>query len=1191
MTACSPQRFLPNSRNLFATAALSTDSVLPVQNKVKPIPFARKGTAQIQLTGTYTGSEQADFEIQIVDTDVEVPRVSTPVFAGVGSGTISDITATGDQQSYIVECADAGTETTTASVQIEGVTIKALQPGATGNSIRLAVDQSTLTFTATIYTLLEDLALGADTFSGQGFDWDSAVLDEGTGRIPLTAHRVAFGADRSNVHLSYKQFVDGAWSYRLVPGLTRNIPKGTAIYFVTGGREVSVTNGDETETYEDIETAYDLLYKLRTESALVVVDGVVANDRSPTGQAARELQLRTDAHAEVSYGTGSPYAGGFINVTVGADAPTQLVTATCFAVNSGDHPSAHLGAERWKLRGSLSGDLGTIVTGIPYSEPFGLFGLTIPQRLPIGYGAPKGRFAMTNISYASQTTQAPICAVGMALGPNVVDQEITLTYTLKPSGDCDCTGMPVPNLSGPCLGATVLTEGAFMDYSAANRERLRDLYEWSSDLIRVHSSYLSFGDPTQDAFVSQPTAIAASTFGYFNPKPLFDVIADWERTLKLINDLPDASPDVKSPAEAAWDTAVAEFEADLGGGASGTQYVDLEAYEALTAGDAVSTFIDNDGTEKIRKAVPRTQSFGIHRYGFVIADAVAGSPPARMYLYGNATVAGAAFTPGQTYYADKTNPGHWTSSAVDGITGEANLNPGYVTGVATSATKLEIGASSSLGSLTALLSDRYRMRMQQVLITGGISPLGKSDADTIVSGDGCWRDPGATAYWKVEGSVRGGYAPLFTNQPYYSSREGADNAIFSTHEFALQLNVKCPQNLQVGDTVRLTISESGWGATYQPGDELVLPLVAASPHYLTGGANGDPEQSWNVTSSLDGPRAVYAFNPDSPVAYDDSGLSFLLHQGGIPFAHGDRFKFAIEGGHYRWRKDGGAWSAAAPIPLATDVVDDGLSAVFTPGAANSFVADDLYKFRAYQPWAVSNTQSPSRAVWKWSGAAAEYVATFDDVEQLDLVALVHDLPEGAVVTLWGGGGPLLSEDGQPILNEDDEEILGDEYTWSETLTWRPGVIWKRIDHQAAYVKLVIQSASGGSVQWPWIGAPISTALSSEFQQVREYRVNRAGGNLQSGRYVGKTISGQVTWTESTLLEADADALAEMLDSLKENDDEPLMFISNISRPDDAVLLARIDADQIEFTDRAAYNQDARYERRVSARLPLAGVLS
>jgi len=199
MSACSPQRFLPNNRNALRGATLTPSSVLPVANQVLTLPYARSGTAQVALTGTYTGTEQADYDIEILDTDIEIPRVSTPTFSGAGSGTISAIAATGTQQTYTVELTNPGTETTTASVQLEGATINALIEGTPGNSVRLIVDQSTLVFTATNYSLLEAIRAGQGSttspFVGQGYDWDCAVLDATTGLIPATVIRVSADAD------------------------------------------------------------------------------------------------------------------------------------------------------------------------------------------------------------------------------------------------------------------------------------------------------------------------------------------------------------------------------------------------------------------------------------------------------------------------------------------------------------------------------------------------------------------------------------------------------------------------------------------------------------------------------------------------------------------------------------------------------------------------------------------------------------------------------------------------------------------------------------------------------------------------------------------------------------------------------------------------------------------------------------
>jgi hypothetical protein len=50
-----------------------------------------------------------------------------------------------------------------------------------------------------------------------------------------------------------------------------------------------------------------------------------------------------------------------------------------------------------------------------------------------------------------------------------------------------------------------------------------------------------------------------------------------------------------------------------------------------------------------------------------------------------------------------------------------------------------------------------------------------------------------------------------------------------------------------------------------------------------------------------------------------------------------------------------------------------------------------------------------------------------------------------------------------------------------------------------------------------------------------------------------------------------------------------MVIPQVTRTDEPVLFARIASDDVEFPDRAAYNQDTAIGRRVSASLPLEGV--
>jgi hypothetical protein len=1062
----SPQRYLANNRNRVLDAILTPSSVLAVEDQVLSLAVAREGTAEVRLSGAFEGVEEATYDVEIVDTTPDDPIVSAPVFSGTGSARLVDVAATAvDAQTITVELVDAGKPATYAAVSFEGVTLKARAIGSGGNSIRIAIDQSGLTFEETDYALLVDLKAGQGGpnggLEGVGFDWDTAVLGADD-LIPTTAHRVAFGDDRSTVYLAYKRYVDNKWLYHFVPELRRDVPKGTPVLFVTGGREVTIgDSGSPDETYSNVVTVYDLLSAIRTGSSLLAVDGVVTNDRSPRGQAARELLVRTDAHVQPSTGSGSAAATGMVDTFANSTARTELVVAKCFAVRGADHPLARLGAERWEVSTSLGGVIGTAVTDVAFVDPDGRFGFTIPQRLPIGYGTQRGRFELVQINYQTRdegVENTPICPVSLRLGPEATDQQITLRWTKRPSGDCDCSDLPKPFIGGTCLG--IIEEGGNTDmtYSAANRARLIDLYEWFTETVRDNSYMSELGPGTGDDVVGQEPFLTdpGSTTG-FRALSLRDIVKRFEEALAQINDLTEGeSPDLRADAETAWDAAVVELKADI--------------------------------------------------------DPLSASSPG-------------------TYPA-------------------------------------------------AVLSDRYLARLDAVLITGGISPLGKSDASIIESGDGCWRDWGDTHYWTVEGSAKGGYAPAFVNRPYYSSRRAdTEGRYYATHEFGFQINVApdCVADLIEGDEVILTIGDAGYAATYQVGDTLTLPVVAAQSLFLAGGRDDDAEQTWSVTGDVDGPFAPWQFVPgESPTAYADGGLSWDIEPGGIDNAKGDKFTFAIEGGHFRYRKDGGAWSSSIGIPVGSIALADGLSIEFVPGAAPSFVEGDVHSFRALQPWAVSNVESPSASRWRWADGDSPGPSLDVDlgaVYDLDMIALaLHTIPSGATITLEGG-----------------DAAAGE---WSEPVTWRAGLIVQpfTVARTARYLRLSLTDADGGGIGWLWCGEALSTTLSAEVQRRSTFRISRGDGPLNpGGASLGNARGADVVWREGALSADDADAVVAMFEWCKGADDEPLIVLPHIDRPGDAIL-GRIEVDELEFSEVSGENRNDSDARRYGLTLPVQGFL-
>lgn len=1058
MAACAPARFLANDRNLVRDATLVPSSV-EGSELVVGVPVARIGTAQVRLTGEYTGAEPADYDVEIVDTTPDVPRVSAPVFSGAGSARLVDVAAVGlDAQEIVVELVDAGKPATYAAVAFEGVTLKARTIGAGGNDLRIEIDQSGLTFTETDYSLLVDMQAGqggpSSGVEGAGFDWDTAVLGADD-VIPAGAHRIAFGDDRSAIYLQYKRYSDNRWTYHFVPELKRAIPKGAPVLFVTGGRTVTISDGGSpVETYSGVATVYDLLSQVRTSSALVSVDGVVANDRSPTGQAARELLVRTDAHVEPSTGTGSAAAaGGMSGAYANANAQTVLVVARCFAITPRDHPLARLGRERWQVTTSLAGVIGEAVTAEEFVDPDARFGFTIPRVLPPGYGIQKGRFSFVGVSYVARDAgveNPPVCPVSLTLGPDAVDQTLTLRWTKRPSGDCNCSNMPAPRLGGRCLGA-FSTEGDDMGYSTEARTRLVSLYEWYADFARSNSAFVDTGSPTYTEATQDSALVAPNQNDSTFVRESVRTIVGWfEETIAAIDELAEGeSPDLRGDAFAAWDVAFDEFAADL---------------------DAIET--------------------------------------------GNV--------------------------------------------------------------LLSVPNERYRARLDLVLATGGLSPLGKTDASILESGDGCWRDVGDDYYFTVEGSVGGGYAPVFANVPYYSSRRATDEGRFyATREFAFQINVKCPDDLLEGDTVTLAIGDAGWPATYNIGDTITLPVIAAAPLYLAGGRDDDSEQTWSVTGSEYGPFAPWQFVPEtSPTAYSDGGLSFDIAPGGIPNAKGDRFAFSVEGGHFRWRKDGGAWSSAADIPAGSTALDAGLFVEFVPGAAPSFEAGDVHSFRVLQPWAVSNVQDPRPSRWKWADESgpATLDVDFGAVHDLDTVALaMHTIPEGATITLDGG------------------ELAANE--WSESFAWREWVAVQVLlqTRSARYLRITIDADEPGAIGWLWAGEALGSTLSADMEIRTAFALSRA--NLpayQRASTLGKQRGLSVAWSEGALSEDDAAALLAMFEHVKSSDDEPIVVLPNVNRPADAIV-GTIVEDSLPFPEVHGEQPNDGSRRRYSTSFEVRGI--
>jgi hypothetical protein len=484
----------------------------------------------------------------------------------------------------------------------------------------------------------------------------------------------------------------------------------------------------------------------------------------------------------------------------------------------------------------------------------------------------------------------------------------------------------------------------------------------------------------------------------------------------------------------------------------------------------------------------------------------------------------------------------------------------------------QVNITQQLSVSIADLVRKYEARMDYVRVLAGIVP--KSDPSSSDAG-GCWVDHGGDFWWT---DVDGYYLPAFTNEAYISARRNTETQeAYSTKEFGFGLVVACPDRLKVGDSITIRIEQVDSQRPYAVGDTAVLQTVGAGPAWFTGGVDGTDKQTWRVAASVAGALPDYMVPTAGTTvpAYVEEGVTLQLALGGIPYALGDKFTFAIEAGQYRWRKDGGAWSAASDIP-ATGIaaLADGLQATFAPGAAPSFVGGDAYSFAVYQPNAASHVQNALASVWAWDGATASTTLDFGAPTTMEVLALArYSLPPGATATVqlssdgttWGTAVPL------------DVSGLIALHTFADGTT-------------AQALRVNVASATGGSIGWLWAGVPLATTYSaSTCQPTRRWAVQRGQGVNAAALYSGAGVGWVVEWNIDSglggfLTNAEASALLGVVDWSQQHD-EPLIFVPHHLHPQDASLVRPAD-DAIEVTDAMEYQPNDTGHRKLQARLTL-----
>lgn len=469
--------------------------------------------------------------------------------------------------------------------------------------------------------------------------------------------------------------------------------------------------------------------------------------------------------------------------------------------------------------------------------------------------------------------------------------------------------------------------------------------------------------------------------------------------------------------------------------------------------------------------------------------------------------------------------------------------------------------------------DRLLAMMDHVRAVAGIVP--KSDASSGASGDGCWRDDPDATHWWVDES--GEYLPAFTNEPYVSVARSAEGVPVSTREFGFGIVTECEHRLKDGDKFTITIRGTGQ-AGYREGDKIVIPVVAAQAAPFVGGSNGDPTQTWTVRGTVSGALPDWAFNPAAPAQYVAGPVTASLTPGGIPFEVGDAIDVSIEGGTLRWRRDGGAWTVG-DLFGAAHALGDGLNLTAVPGAAPSFVAGDLSRYRAVATYGTSRMRQPRIGQgFAWSGASVTIDVDLLAVHDVEAVLLgLHTLPAGCAVTISGGVA-----------------AVGE---WTATPAWHASAVLAvlPVGTQARYLRVAVTGAgAGASIGWLWAGVGWQpTVGASDLTMRRQYGLARGQGLNPAALYRGRGTGGAWRWEldqGGALLGAAVDALLALVDHTAEQGMEPVCLVPDVRVPARAAI-AVLDADEIVLTEHSNWQAEGVIEPMVSVELPFRAVLA
>jgi len=1133
--------------NLIPSAVISATNVKST-DAYRRDSVSRIGNGRVSLSGDSDVENSAIVDIEIQPGISGDSKTSLPVYKGIGSSELTDLVANpaSNPASYLIRLVDKGVRERVASLTVDGYELTISDPGADGNNYYIDVDDSDIIRTPINFSLIEALENGVNSNTGEEWDWDSAVGESNV--VPATAKRVSIGDDLS-VYRQWKTFENRKWKYKIYPETTKSYGSGSQIYEVTGEYSIILTNGVASETFTG-KTTRDILLDIDANSAIATVTEIPSAETTVDNEAAyADFPIRTKSRVNYTDGSGSGYATGFINHYAGGAASTEIIEARCFS-NSTSQNSG-VGKERWSVRGSVSGILGDAVTGVAYSSG-GRFGFTIPTMFPDGYDEPKGSIDF-NIDYITRSEEdalpPDICIDEMHLGSNAVSKKVTFRYMERPGVNCPCDGVQytaLTNLSG-CLDIEK-AERSIMSNSLATTyaSRLQKAMRYHKDFVGGNTELSANGDITVSEYdidlANKAYGSASDTLARIHGEGTLEFDAWQASTAVAVDDVIEDSGnkfvcsvagttggtppafvtsvigDTTVDGGATWeyvsDTPLAEWDSFLEGIKSDLSVIELlGTTDSIEEWDYVTTYALDDYCRQIYQQIPYT--------GVPVPNPVGNSKLFRC-LAGGTT--GARPSQGATwqylYYPNE-------AQAVGQIVGDSS-NPvmswvylGEAFLASNSAiTSQPDGSSGFRFDIDAYMS-KYVSMANHVLSTAEIVPnIDDANITGKEPGGDCWRDPGDSHYWKADG-----YLPMFSNWEYASVRRKSDGseAVVPTREFSFVAKIGCVERLMVGDSITVNISDVGQAVSYQVGDKLRLSLTAGLPLNFIGGINGNDILKWNVFS--ENGNGEYQQDLTSPALYDDGHVQFRIVAGGIDNEVNDEYSYCVENNTFKWRMDGGAWSAEES--LGDVVIDNNITVSFESGQCPNFVANDIASFTVLQQNGILNIADPSEPAYRFDGSDTSIELRITGTIGVLMIAM-HTLPEGCSINISDLGS----------LNE--------------AIEWNDGPIVHQLASPLTdpILTIAITSAEGAKIGWIWAGIPFNIYPLAESQTRFERFYMNEGINYGQYNAIGRGAN--MSWN-GFISKDELIRLRGIVHYAKANDNTPLCILGNKGEPDQAFL--------------------------------------